>query len=346
MLETRDGLGARLRRGLTGLARAASTFCLDLVLPKPLASFVWVFSQRANRIHFRERAALCRRMRRALAEGRPVVVAANHVSWFDDPVIPMALYRTGQRAALELGAFAALVVVCWSLPSHVLPAPAAIGIAVAGATGMAVFGARKHWWTLGALENLSDASVLRGKFALTRTTPPGPLLRALVRVADVVIPWFMRTGTVRTIFVDRSPGEEARRARARAIVAAADVAARPEPVWVFFEGGRSKQPGVIAPARRGVGSLLLRLRERGHRPYVVVVVHQGMERLIPPGGSRFLSRGHAVDVRWAEFDVDGSQAVASADDLAVANAVREVALGLQAGLRLEAGEPDRESSSA
>jgi 1-acyl-sn-glycerol-3-phosphate acyltransferase len=334
----RIGLAARLRRGLTGVGRAATTLSLDLLVLKPLALFVWWFSQRANTIHFRERAALLRRTQRALAEGRPVLFAANHVSWFDDPVIPMALYRTGQRAGLELLALAALVAVCWLLPARLLAPQAGVGIAVAAAAGIAVLGTRKLWWTLGALENLLDASVLRGKLALTRKTAPGPFLRALLRVADAVIPWFMRSGTVRTIFVDRRPGEQARIVRARAVFSAAEVAERPEPVWVFFEGGRTKLPGEIAPARRGIGSLLLRLRERGHRPLVIVIYHEGMERLIPPGGSRFLSCGHTVQVGWSEFDVDRSPTAAEGDDQAVADAVREEALSVQARLRSQARE--------
>jgi len=335
-IASRTGLAARLRRGLADPGRAATTLALDLLVLKPLALFVWWFSQRANTLRFGQRSALLRRTRRALAAGRPVVFASNHVSWFDDPVIPMALYRTGQRAGLELLALASLVGVCWLLAARGLAPPAGVGIALAGAAGIAALGTRKLWWTLGALENLSDASVLRGKLALTRQRAPGPLLRALLRIADGLIPWFMHSGTVRTIFVDRRPGEQARRVRARAVTRAVEVAERPEPVWVFFEGGRTKVPGVIAPARRGIGSLLLRLRERGRDPLVIVVYHEGMERLIPPGGSRFLSSGHAVVVGWSELDVAAALAAAGGDDQTVADAVREEAIRLQARLRLEA----------
>jgi 1-acyl-sn-glycerol-3-phosphate acyltransferase len=320
-------VAAGLRRRAVQLARGATTLVLDLLALKPIAVFVWGFSQRANAIHFPERARLLARIEGALAAGRPVVVAANHVSWFDDPVIPMALYRSGPRAALELGALAILLAAAASLP-----APLGLAVGLAGALGVAAFGVNKPWWTLGDLVNLSDASVLRGKLALTRKAPPGPLLRAWLRVADSLIPWFMRSGTVRTIFVDRRAGEEARQVRERALEAALAVAARPEPVWVFFEGGRTKVPGRIAPARRGVGALILGLQKRGFEPLVLVVVHRGMERLIPPGGSRFLSTGHRVEVRWAEFDPQ-TCSDSRGDDQALADAIREQALLLDAAAR-------------
>lgn len=311
---------------------------LDLLVLKPIAVFVWWFSEHANTIHFHGREALRRCIDDALSRGRPVLVAANHVSWFDDPVIPMALYRTGRRAALEGLGLAAWIALCLALPARALSPSLRVAGSLAGALTVAALGARKVWWTLGALENLSDASVLRGKLALTRSRPPGPLLRAWLAVADRAIPWFMRSRTVRTVFVDRRPGDEARRVRARAVSAGIRIAERPEPVWVFFEGGRTKVPGEIAPARRGIGSLIRGLRERGRRPLVVVVHHQGMERLIPPGGSRFLSFGHEVRVRWTEFDAD-APGVEAGDDLAVANAVREVALRLQAEERAEGRAP-------
>jgi 1-acyl-sn-glycerol-3-phosphate acyltransferase len=316
----------------TSASRRTTTLLLDLLVMKPIAISVWCFSQRANTIHFSEREAMLRRIDAAFAEGRPVLVAANHVSWFDDPVIPMALYRSGQRASLEYAALTALVAVCWALPEDILPPRTGVALCVAAVLCIGLLGSRKVWWTLGALENLSDARVLRGKFALTREAPPGPILRGLLTLADSAIPWFMRSGTVRTVFVDRRPGEDARRVSARGVAAALDVAERLEPVWVFFEGGRTKNPPEIAPARRGIGALLLGLRERGQRPLLLVVYHRGMERLIPPGGSHFLSSEHEVFVRWTEFDAEASGAVAKSDDLAVANEVREVAVRLQTAM--------------
>jgi 1-acyl-sn-glycerol-3-phosphate acyltransferase len=325
----RRGPLRRLREALATLARGATSLVLELVLVKPLCIFIWWFSQRANTIHFHGRAELRASIERALAQGRPVFVASNHVSWFDDPVIPIALFGTGQRAALEIVLLAAFASLCaWLSPSMLAPPLAALGIAGA-LVAAARSPARKIWWTLGDLVNLSDAKVLRGKLALTRSRPPGPLLRALVAVADVAIPHFMRTESVRTVFVDRRNDEQARRANERAVEQTLDIAERLEPVWVFFEGGRTKTPGVIAPARRGIGSLILGARERGRRPWVGVVYHRGMERLIPPGGRQFLSTGHEVEVCWAEFDVEGSKEVGDGDAQAVADAVRAEAVRLQ-----------------
>jgi hypothetical protein len=326
---SKDDLTGSFPRRLRRIGRGVTTLMLDFFFIKPIALFVWWFSHRANTLHFRERRELLHRLERARAEGRPVLVAVNHVSWFDDPVIPMALYRTGQRAGLEFLALGGFIAVCWMLPPEVLPPPAGVAAGIAAATPIALFGARKIWWTLGDRVNLSNASVLRGKFALTRKGTPGPIVRSVTSLADSAIPWFMRSGSAKTVFVDRRPGEEAKLSRARAVATTLELAERLEPVWVFFEGGRSKVPGVIAPARRGIGSLVLGLRERGHQPLVAIVCHRGMERLIPPGGSRFLSYGHRVEVRWSLLDVGSSNAAAS-DAQAIATAVRETAVRLQA----------------
>ena len=314
---------------------SAVTLVLDLLAVKPIAVFVWWFSTRANTIDFPERAELRQRIDRALAAGRPVLLASNHVSWFDDPVIPIALYRTGQRALLELAALVSLIALCWALPPAILPHPLGVAASLAGAAASARFGVRKVWWTLGDLVNLSDASVLRGKLALTRGAPPGWLQRAALRIADPTIRFFMRTGSVKTVLVDRRPGEDAKRTRDRAVAETLEIAERLEPIWVFFEGGRSKRIGEIAPARRGIGSLVLGLRERGHRPLVVALYHRGMERLIPPGAPRFLSYGHRVAVRWSELDVDASEAAGSADPQAIADAVRAEVVRLKPASELE-----------
>ena len=314
---------------------SAVTLVLDLLAVKPIAVFVWWFSTRANTIDFLERAELRHRIDRALAAGRPVLLASNHVSWFDDPVIPIALYRMGQRALLELAALVSLIALCWALPPAILPHPLGVAASLAGAAASARFGVRKVWWTLGDLVNLSDASVLRGKLALTRGAPPGWLQRAALRIADPTIRFFMRTGSVKTVLVDRRPGEDAKRTRDRAVAETLEIAERLEPIWVFFEGGRSKRIGEIAAARRGIGSLVLGLRERGHRPLVVALYHRGMERLIPPGAPRFLSYGHRVAVRWSELDVDASEAAGSADPQAIADAVRAEVVRLKPASELE-----------
>jgi 1-acyl-sn-glycerol-3-phosphate acyltransferase len=324
----RGSLAESARRLASRFHRRATAWVLDLLVFKPIAIFVWWFSQCANELRFPGRAELRECIDGALAEGRPVLVASNHVSWFDDPVVPMALYRSGERATLELGALGAWVALLWWLPTDVLPIPLRIAAGCAAAAAIALFGVRKFWWTLGDLVNLRDATVLEGKLALTRKAPPGRLLRVLLEVAHRAIPWFMRTDTTKTVFVDRRPGEEAKRARARALTAGIERAERLEPVWVFFEGGRSKVPGVIAPARRGVGALALGLRSRGFSPLVVVIQHRGMERLIPPGGSRFLSCGHSVDVGWSVLEVDPASA-AAADEQAFADAVRQAAVRMQ-----------------
>ena len=314
----------RLRRW----GRAVVGIALDLVAFKPIAVFVGWLSGCANRIRFERRRELRERIDAALAEGRPVLVASNHVSWFDDPVIPMALHRSGLRATLELGGLAVWLVLCAAAPADAVgPATRAVGAGM-GALAVAQFGVRKAWWTLGALENLSDASVLRGKLALTRSTPPGRFLRVALALADPAIRGFMRSDTVKTILVDRRPGEDAKRDRERALQRTCDIAARPACVWVFFEGGRSKLPGEIAPARRGIGALLLGLRERGHDPLVIALSHRGMERVIPPGASRFLSTGHTVTVRWAELGREIRDAAASGEQ-AVADAVRAAVVRLQ-----------------
>lgn len=332
LASSRDEVGP-VGRGLAGVPRGTTTLILNFFVIKPIAIFVWGFSQWANRLHFHDRRELLRRLKRARAEGRPVLVAANHVSWFDDPVIPMALYATGQRAGLELVAVASLLVAWRLLPAPVIPNVVAAAAGLAAVAAAALLGARKLWWTLGDRVNLSDASVLEGKLALTRKAPPGPLLRALLRIADAAIPWFMRSGATKTVLLDRRPGNEAKRDRASAVSTALALAERLEPVWVFFEGGRTRVPGEIAPARHGIGSLVQGLRERGHEPLVVVVVHRGMERLIPPGGSRFLSCGHTVDVDWDLFEMDRVRATVD-DAQAIADAVREVAVRLQASTRL------------
>jgi len=318
-----------VRGAVARIARLVTTTLLDLVAAKPIAIFVWWLSTRANSIDFARRGELRWRIRRALREGRPVLVACNHVSWFDDPVIPMTLFRTGQRATAELAAIGIGVLLYWALPEGRFLERLALAATLLMATGFARFGVNKSWWTLGDLVNLSDASVLRNKLELVRGAPPGPGLRALLKIADGAIRSFMRTATVKTIFVDRRPGEEARSARERALEQTLEIAARPEVFWIFFEGGRSKVPGVIAPARRGLGSLALALTERGLRPLLIAVSHRGMEHVIPPGAPRFVSSGHRVAVRWTELDAGRMTRGYAGDPQAFADSVRDEVVRLQ-----------------
>jgi 1-acyl-sn-glycerol-3-phosphate acyltransferase len=331
--------GLRARGTVTTFARRVVTALLDLLVVKPIAVFVWWLSNRANSIDFAERGELRRRIGQALREGRPVLIACNHLSWFDDPVIPMAIFRTGERSMAELAVIAIGVLLCWGLPDGGFLEALAIAATVLAAVGSACCGAHKAWWTLGDLVNLSDASVLRGKLELVRGQSPGSAIRVALKIADVAIRSFMRTETVRTIFVDRRPGEQARSARLRAFERTLEIAARPETIWVFFEGGRSRVPGRIAPARHGIGSLALALTERGFRPLLIAVSHRGMERVIPPGASRFLSSGHRVAARWNEVDVGSMASEHAGHPQGFADAVREEVVRLQAELGM-AGSGD------
>jgi hypothetical protein len=251
-----------------------------------------------------------------------VLFASNHVSIFDDPVVPMALFATGRRAALELlGLLAAACAAAWLSPERVPATPAwlAVGaLALASAAG----GARKTWWSLGDLVNFSGAGALGSRVAVRRGAPPGPLQRAALAIADPLIRGFMRSPVVKTVFVDRRPGEEAKRARARALDECLAIAERPEPLWVFFEGGRAKLPGVIGPARRGIGELVLLLRARGRDPLVVALHHRGLEGVFPRDTGRFVAGGQRLEVRWARCELDAQAAAPRLDAQAIADAVR------------------------
>ncbi len=138
---------------------------------KPIAIFIWWLSNRANRIEFQERAELRRLVEATARGGRPVLFASNHLSMFDDPVLPMALYRMGFRAVAELSALTALLVACWVVPAGAVPPVVLRGAALSWAVVIVVFGARKVWWSLGDLVNFSGASALRGKLEIGRTRP-------------------------------------------------------------------------------------------------------------------------------------------------------------------------------
>jgi 1-acyl-sn-glycerol-3-phosphate acyltransferase len=304
---------------------------LDLVVAKPIAIFVWWLSNRANRIDFQDRVALRRRVGEAARTGRPVLFASNHVSMFDDPVLPMELYQTGQRALVELLVLVALLLAGWTVPATVAPPALLRGTALAWTVVIAIFGARKVWWSLGDLVNFSGAAALRGKLELGHERPLSRLGLALLSIADRTIYGFMRSGTVKTVFVDRRPGEEAKRARGRAVVEATELAARGEPLWIFFEGGRAKQPGEIGPARRGIGDIVLALRERGLDPLVIAIHHRGLERVIPRGSKRWLTSGHRIEACWSECHHLGGSAGSGSDAQSIADAVRSRVASLELG---------------
>jgi 1-acyl-sn-glycerol-3-phosphate acyltransferase len=315
----------RAGQGLLRIPASLSTAILNLSITKPIAIFVWWLSNRANTMRFQERGELHRRVQRAVRAGRPVLFAPNHVSMFDDPIVPMTLFRTGPRAAAELVILALLLALCWAVPDALLP-PALPCLAALGWTAtIALFGAGKEWWSLGDLISFSGAAALRGKLESGTDRPLSRLHRVLLAVADPAIYFFMRSGTVKTVFIDRRAGEAAKSARERAVALTIEIAARAEPVWIFFEGGRSKDPGEIGPARRGIGAVILGLWEQGLDPLVVAIHQRGLERVIPRGSSRWLTSGHRIDVRWSECALD-RRAVAERerrDPQTIADAVRD-----------------------
>jgi hypothetical protein len=256
---------------------------------------------------------------------------------FDDPVIPMALFRTGPRAAAELSCLVALVGVWWIAGPTLIPPELLMAAIIAYLLGIALLGARKTWWSIGDLVNFSGASALRGKMEFGRQRPLSVGMRLLLAVADPVILFFMRSATVKTLLVDRRPGEEGRQSRARAIEKGVELAAAGEQLWVFFEGGRSREPDEIQPARGGIGQLVKGLQGRGIRPLVIAIHHRGLEHVIPMSSRSWLTSGHRIDIRWSELDLGGDEAerVASREAQRIADDVRAAVIGLQAAWRSE-----------
>jgi len=307
-----------------------TTALLHVLVAKPISIFVWWLAEGANRCVFDDRARLARLARAAQQEGRPVVFASNHVSMFDDPVLPMTLFRTGPRAAAELATLLFLIALWGFGPAPLARSTWLGGLALCVGIAFALFGAHKIWWSLGDLVNFSGASALRGKLETGRARPLTAPLRAALALADPAIFHFMRSGAVKTVMVDRRPGADARDARARSVAATIEIAARGEPVWVFFEGGRSRDPERIAPARAGIGSIALELERRGLHPAVFAIHHRGLEQIIPISSRRWITSGHTIEVHWCEVKLETCSAPPEPDDAQrVADQIREAVVGLQ-----------------
>ncbi len=331
------GLGTRFLRGVVWALDASVSVLLNLLAAKPIAIFVWWLHARANRTSFHGRAELARRVKRARREGRPVLFASNHLSMFDDPVVPMALFRTGSRAVAELVCLVALLGLWWVADPMFVQPPLLAGGVLAYLVAIALLGARKTWWSIGDLVNFSGASALRGKMELGRQRPLSIAMRVLLAVADPVVFFFMRSATVKTVLVDRRPGGDGRQSRARAVEKGIELAAAGEQIWLFFEGGRTREPDEIQPARGGIGRLVEGLQDRGIRPLVIAIHHRGLEHVIPMSSRRWLTSGHRIDIRWSEFDLerDGAHDVAAQDSQRIADDVRAAVVRLQSAWRSE-----------
>ena len=331
------GLGTASLRSLLWAVDTLVSLLLNLVLAKPISIFVWWLHARANHTTFRSRRELVRRVRRARRAGEPVLFASNHLSMFDDPVVPMALFRTGARAAAELSGLAALLILWLVVPATIVRPEFLVAFMVVYAVGIALFGARKTWWSIGDLVNFSGSSALRGKMESSRDGPLSRLARVLLAVADPVVFFFMRSATVKTVLVDRRPDEEGRRSRARAVERAIELAARAERIWIFFEGGRSRTPDQIRPARGGIGQVVKGLRTRGIRPVVIAIHHRGLEHVIPISSRRWLTSGHRIEIGWSELDLRWDQAdgIAAQEPQKIADDVRAAVVQLQAEWRSE-----------
>lgn len=318
-------------RGVARVLDALVSIPLTLVLTKSISIFVFWLCARANRTTFHGRAELARRVKRARRAGEPVLFTSNHLSMFDDPAVPMALFRTGPRAAAEFSCLVASLILLWVIPPAVVSPKILLASVVIYSLGITVFGARKTWWSIGDLVNFSGASALRSKMQSSRKKPLSAPARALLAVADPLIFFFMRSSTVKTVLVDRRPGEDGRQQRLRAVAHAIELAARGEPIWVFFEGGRTRKPDEIRPARRGIGQVIAGLQARGIRPLVIAIYHRGLEHVIPISSRRWFTSGHRIDIRWSEFDLDRDEARASTvrDPQELANEIRAAVVRLQ-----------------
>jgi 1-acyl-sn-glycerol-3-phosphate acyltransferase len=332
--ELTTGLAVRILRCAVWALDVLFSTLLNLVLAKPIAIFVWWLHARANHTTFHGRSELARRVKRARTVGDPVLFASNHLSMFDDPVVPMALFRTGPRAVTELACLVALLLLWHAIPPTVVPPEVMVASLIAYALGIALLGARKTWWSIGDLVNFSGASALRGKMESSRNGPLPHPARALLAALDPVVFFFMRSATVKTVLVDRRPGEEGKRSRARAAERGIELAAGGEQIWIFFEGGRTRMPDEIRPARGGIGQMIQGLQARGIRPVVIAIHHRGLERVIPISSHRWLTSGHRIDIRWSELDMEARDAT-DQDTQKIADEIRAAVVRLQSGWRSE-----------
>ena len=331
------GLAVGILRCAVRALDASVSILLNLLLAKPISIFVWWLHTWANHITFHGRSELARRVKRARRAGDPVLFASNHLSMFDDPVIPMALFRTGPRAAAELSGFAALLLLWRVTPPTIASSEVLVASLIAYALAIALLGARKTWWSIGDLVNFSGASALRGKMESGRDRSLSLPARLLLDVADPVVFFFMRSATVKTVLVDRRPGEEGKRSRIRAAERGIELAAEGEQIWIFFEGGRSRTPDEIRPARGGIGRVVEGLQARGIRPVVIAIHHRGLEHVIPISSRRWLRSGHRIDVRWSEFEVEekGAREITDQESQKIADRVRADVVRLQSDWRSE-----------
>lgn len=330
-------LRTRIPRCALGVLDAAVSILLNLVLAKPISIFVWWLHAWANHTTFHGRAELARRIRRARRAGDPVLFASNHLSMFDDPVVPMALFRTGPRAVAELSGLVGLLLLWRVTRSTAVPPEVALATLVSYSLGISLLGARKTWWSIGDLINFSGVSALRGKMESGRDRPLSLPARILLAVLDPLVFFFMRSATVKTVLVDRQSGAEGKRSRIRAAQRGVELAAGGEQLWIFFEGGRTRIPDEIKPARSGIGQVIKGLQALGIRPVVIAIHHRGLEHVIPISSRRWLTSGHRIDIRWSEFDAEGRGVhdLGERDAQEIADDIRAAVVRLQSDWRSE-----------
>ncbi len=142
------GLWAVLRRSTKWMFHGFVSIFLNLVVVKPIAIFVWWLSARSNYTTFHARAELASLVKQARREGTAILFVSNHLSMFDDPIIPMALFRTGLRASAELLGLAALLTLGRVVPATIIEPGAFACVIVAFLIGIGLRGARKTWCSL------------------------------------------------------------------------------------------------------------------------------------------------------------------------------------------------------